>query len=133
MLIALAAQVLGVDAAAAAEPAGIAYGITGLLRSLPLHAARHQLYLPSELLARHGVVRTMYSRGDRLTVLKPRSLNYAIWRDVILPRRMRQYWRCRRRRCRHFFRSRWCDRGSIVWTEATRLRRRTLRHGGGNG
>ena len=56
VLIALAAQILGVDAAAAAEPAGIAYGITGLLRSLPLHAARHQLYLPSELLARHGVL-----------------------------------------------------------------------------
>ena len=47
VLIALAAQILGVDAAAAAEPAGIAYGITGLLRSLPLHAARHQLYVPS--------------------------------------------------------------------------------------
>jgi phytoene synthase len=39
-LIALAAQVLGVDAAPAAEPAGIAYGIAGLLRSFPLHAAR---------------------------------------------------------------------------------------------
>jgi phytoene synthase len=55
MLIALGAEILGVDGAAAADPAGIAYGITGLLRSLPLHAARHQLYLPSELLARHGV------------------------------------------------------------------------------
>jgi phytoene synthase len=54
VLIALAAQILGIDAAAAAEPAGIAYGITGLLRSLPLHAARHQLYVPTELLARHG-------------------------------------------------------------------------------
>jgi phytoene synthase len=55
VLIALGAQILGVDAAGAVEPAGIAYGITGLLRSLPLHAARHQFYVPTELLARHGV------------------------------------------------------------------------------
>jgi phytoene synthase len=55
VLIALAAHILGASAATAAEPAGIAYGITGRLRSLPLHAARHQLYVPTELLARHGV------------------------------------------------------------------------------
>ncbi len=55
VLMALAAQILGVDAAAAAEPAGVAYGITGLLHSLPLHAARHQLYVPTELLIPHGV------------------------------------------------------------------------------
>src|SRR5271154_2683593 len=54
-LIALAAQILGADAAVAAEPAGIAYGITGLIRAFPLHAARHQLYVPSELLERHGI------------------------------------------------------------------------------
>ncbi len=54
-LIVLAAQILGVDARAAAEPAGIAYGFTGLLRTFPLHAARRQLYVPADLLARHGV------------------------------------------------------------------------------
>jgi len=54
-LIALAAQIAGVDAEAAAAPAGIAYGITGLIRAFPLHAARRQLYVPSELLERHGV------------------------------------------------------------------------------
>jgi phytoene synthase len=53
-LIALAAQILGVDAVAAAEPAGIAYGVTGLLRAFAVHAARRQLYLPEELLVRHG-------------------------------------------------------------------------------
>jgi len=53
-LIAVAAQVLGIAAEPAAEPAGIAYGITGLLRAFPLHAARRQLYVPTELLARHG-------------------------------------------------------------------------------
>ena len=54
-LIALAAQTLGVDARAAAEPAGIAYGVTGLLRTFPLHAARRQLYVPADLLERHQV------------------------------------------------------------------------------
>jgi 15-cis-phytoene synthase len=54
-LITLAARILGDDAAVAAEPAGVAYGITGLLRSFPIHAGRGQLYVPEELLTRHGV------------------------------------------------------------------------------
>jgi phytoene synthase len=53
-LIAMAAQILGVDAAEAARPAGIAYTLTQLLVALPGHAARRQLYLPVELLDRHG-------------------------------------------------------------------------------
>ncbi len=54
-LIDLAAQSLGVAAWAAAEHAGMAYGINGLLHALPRHSARRQLYLPREILARHGV------------------------------------------------------------------------------
>jgi 15-cis-phytoene synthase len=54
-VIALAAQILGVDGQAAAGPAGMASGFTGLVRTFPLHAARRQLYLPMELLERHGV------------------------------------------------------------------------------
>ncbi len=54
-VIAFAARILGVDAQVAASPAGMAYGITGLIRAFPLHAARRQLYLPTELLERHGV------------------------------------------------------------------------------
>jgi phytoene synthase len=53
-LIAMAAQILGVDAAMAARPAGIAYALSQLLAVLPGHAARRQLYLPVELLERHG-------------------------------------------------------------------------------
>src|SRR6185312_17149252 len=34
--------------------AGIAYAIAGLLRALPVHAARGQLYLPADVLRRHG-------------------------------------------------------------------------------
>ena len=56
-LIALCAQVLDPghpDIAALAGPAGVAYAVTGLLRAFPLHASRRQLYLPADLLERHG-------------------------------------------------------------------------------
>lgn len=38
-----------------ARHAGIAYAITGLLRALPIHCARGQLYLPADLMERSGV------------------------------------------------------------------------------
>ena len=41
--------------ASAAGHAGLAYGITGLLRALPLHASRGQIYLPADVLIRHRV------------------------------------------------------------------------------
>jgi phytoene synthase len=56
VLIALAAQILSSsEAPEVADPAGIAYAIAGLLRAFPLHASRRQLYVPVELLERHGV------------------------------------------------------------------------------
>ncbi len=39
---------------ALAGHAGIAYAIAGLLRALPVHAARGQIYLPAAVLRRHG-------------------------------------------------------------------------------
>ncbi len=55
-LSSLAAQVIvGVEVEAIAGPAGIASGITSILRAFPIHAARHQLYVPTELLERHQV------------------------------------------------------------------------------
>jgi phytoene synthase len=55
-LIALAARVLDRDGALGdlAGPAGIAYATTSLLRGLALHASRGQLYLPADVLDRHG-------------------------------------------------------------------------------
>jgi phytoene synthase len=54
-----AARVLGADAEPgldhAALHAGAARTIAGVLRALPQHAARGQLYLPLDLLARHAV------------------------------------------------------------------------------
>src|SRR5580692_5665302 len=58
-LLAFAAQILAGSEAEATEAvatsAGIAYAIAGLIRAFPLHAARRQLYVPLELLERHGV------------------------------------------------------------------------------
>jgi 15-cis-phytoene synthase len=56
ILFAIAAQILSCgEAEAAAESGGIAFAIVGLLRALPLHAARRQLYVPAEILERHQV------------------------------------------------------------------------------
>lgn len=41
----------------AAGHAGVAYAIAGLLRAFPIHARQGQLYVPTEILAGHGVVR----------------------------------------------------------------------------
>jgi phytoene synthase len=49
-LMRAAILILGGDPAVAKAPA-LAYGLTGLLRSLPFHNARHKLYLPLDLLA----------------------------------------------------------------------------------
>ncbi len=38
----------------AAGPAGLAYAYTGLMRAFALHAAQGRVYLPTELLQRHG-------------------------------------------------------------------------------
>jgi phytoene synthase len=57
-LIELAARILDdgrVPLGEIAAPAGIAYATAGLLRVFALHASRGQLYLPADVLARHGV------------------------------------------------------------------------------
>ena len=38
----------------AAFQAGLAYGLTGLMRALPVHAASGRVYLPADALLRHG-------------------------------------------------------------------------------
>jgi len=62
-LIELAARVLAptADITPLARQAGLAYAIAGLLKAFPVHAARGQLYLPLEVLQRHGA-----SRADAL-------------------------------------------------------------------
>jgi phytoene synthase len=56
-VFALAAECLGAPATSlepAASQAGLAYGLTGLMRALPVHAASGRVYLPAEALIRHG-------------------------------------------------------------------------------
>ena len=65
-LVALAARIVaGNDDGAlalAAEHAGIAYGLTSMLRSFARHASRRQVYIPLELLERHGArIEDLYS------------------------------------------------------------------------
>ena len=55
-LISLAALILaGGEFEAVATPAGIASGLAEILRAFPIHVARRQLYLPTEILERHQV------------------------------------------------------------------------------
>jgi phytoene synthase len=57
-LFMLAAQSVGAPDRAlqsASSAAGMAYGLTGLMRALPLHAARGRVYLPADALKRHGI------------------------------------------------------------------------------
>jgi NADH dehydrogenase [ubiquinone] 1 alpha subcomplex assembly factor 6 len=60
-LVLLALQALGVPAEGAAAEAGrhvgMAWALTGLLRAVSFHARSHRIYLPRELLERHGMTR----------------------------------------------------------------------------
>jgi 15-cis-phytoene synthase len=66
-LLRLAALILdGEEAAAsrdAALRAGIAYGITGLIRALPWHSVRGQVFVPAGILQAHGVSRDDFAAG----------------------------------------------------------------------
>ena len=44
----------GLSLEPAAFQAGLAYGLTGLMRALPVHAVSGRLYLPADALLRHG-------------------------------------------------------------------------------
>ena len=65
-----------------ARHAGMAYAIVALLRALPLHAARGQLYLPLDMLERHGV-----AREDILTGQATPQLRAALAEMRVLARR----------------------------------------------
>jgi 15-cis-phytoene synthase len=53
-----------------ARPAGIAYAIAGLARSFAYHASRGKIFLPDEVLARHGVGRADVLAGRMSAVLR---------------------------------------------------------------
>ena len=56
-LFALSAESLGAGGPSlepASSQAGLAYGLTGLMRALPVHATSGRVYLPADALYRHG-------------------------------------------------------------------------------
>jgi phytoene synthase len=73
-LIELASRVLcdGRDPAIAdlARHAGIAHAFAGLLRALPAHSARGQLYLPADLMQRYGAQAADVHAGNATTELR---------------------------------------------------------------
>ncbi len=63
-----ALSLAGPDAIGAAEAsgyAGVAYGLTGLLRALPIHRARGQCYIPVDLLEKRGTTTAQVLSGRR--------------------------------------------------------------------
>jgi phytoene synthase len=66
-LLRLAALILDREEAAASRDAalhaGIAYGVTGLIRALPWHLARGQVFIPVEILQAHGASRDDFAAG----------------------------------------------------------------------
>jgi len=50
--------------ATAAGHAGVAYGLTGLMRALPWHASRRQMYLPLDVCGRHNLDIESVFRGE---------------------------------------------------------------------
>lgn len=73
-LIALAAQVLDGDRRGdiglLAEHAGLAHAIIGLIRALPIHAARGQVFMPLDILRRHGADRQDVVSGQATPQLR---------------------------------------------------------------
>jgi len=71
-LVRLTMRILGADSAPdmLAMAAGQAQAIAGLLKALPAHAARGQLYVPLEILQRHGADRTAALSGPATPPLR---------------------------------------------------------------
>ena len=65
-LMKLAARILGCGETldAAADEAGIAYALTGILRAIPFHAARGKVFLPEDLLRAVGLSREELLAGQ---------------------------------------------------------------------
>jgi phytoene synthase len=56
---------------------GVAYALAGLIRALPVHAGRGQLYLPADLLDRHGVDRDAILSGNATPALRAALVDLA--------------------------------------------------------
>jgi 15-cis-phytoene synthase len=97
-LMQIATRILdaGADAAEVTREAGIAYGLAGMLRSLPFQALRGKLFLPLDLLAVHSL-----SISDAFSQKRPAELkrvvssvistaleHFARARQIVIPGKM---------------------------------------------
>jgi phytoene synthase len=88
----LATRICGAPAEEAANHAGLAYGITSLLRSFALHASRRQLFVPVEVLKSGTTAETIYAGQsspallDALRVLRSRVREHYLAFERALPR-----------------------------------------------
>ena len=107
-----------------AEHGGIAYAITGLLRALPWHSARGQLYVPRELLKRFGADRTDFALGHATPEICAALAEMRTWRAITLKSSRRASQACRRPVKRRFCPSHFASFISIRWTSAAIIRSR---------
>jgi 15-cis-phytoene synthase len=94
-LFELACNILGVRGEAAAEAsahAAAAWGLTGMMRNLPLHSTRGQVFLPAAQLEAHGVSLRSLTRGEETINLAPalKSLRASARRSLEMFRRAAQ-------------------------------------------
>jgi phytoene synthase len=73
-LVALAARILNSgyepDISALVHHAGLAHAIAGLLKAFPIHAARGQIFVPLDILERHGATRQHAAGGQASAELR---------------------------------------------------------------
>jgi phytoene synthase len=87
----LAALICGAAAGEAAERAGLAHGITALLRAFALHASRRQLFVPTEMLGQAAPQDISAGRSsaallDALALLRGRAReHFAAFEQTSLP------------------------------------------------
>ncbi len=84
-MVQLASLILDRDAALAhadaAGHAGVAQAVCGLLRLLPIHIRRGQLYVPADMLAAVGVTREQLLAGDEAAASRAVSAMLALGRE----------------------------------------------------
>ena len=138
-LLELAARILGdgrdLGTSDLTRHAGIAYAIAGLLRALPIHAARGQLYLPADLMERHGAQSIDVLAGRATTELRAVLAELRLVARHHLARRVACSTTWRHRWLPRCCRSRWCGPRSTAWSAGaiSRSARANCRNGGANG
>ena len=110
--------------------------LPGLLKAFPVHAARGQLYVPLDILQRHGADRDDVPSGQATPQLRAALAELRVVARRHLAQARELIADCRRpRSCPRCCRSRQRRRPSRAWSGATMIRscRSRSRPGGGNG